>query len=61
MHAMVARWLPKNERGLMSTFVYSGAQIGTVITMPLAGFLSSSQVLGGWASVFYLTGNCFRS
>jgi ACS family sodium-dependent inorganic phosphate cotransporter-like MFS transporter 5 len=40
----------------MSTFIYSGAQIGTVITMPLAGFLSNSKELGGWASIFYLQG-----
>ena len=56
MHAMIARWLPKNERGLLSTFIYSGAQIGTVITMPLTGLMASSTALGGWASAFYLQG-----
>lgn len=54
MHAMVARWLPIKERGLMSTLVYSGAQIGTVWVMPLTGLMATSKL--GWESAFYLQG-----
>lgn len=33
-----------------------GTQIGTVIAMPLSGYLISSNILGGWDSVFYVFG-----
>ncbi|KAI1297686.1 Sialin [Halotydeus destructor] len=56
MHCMVARWFPKTERGLLSTFIYSGAQIGTVIAMPLTGLMASWPALGGWAGAFWLQG-----
>lgn len=36
------------------TFVYAGAQFGTVITMPISGFLAASSV--GWPSIFYIFG-----
>ncbi|RWS19996.1 putative inorganic phosphate cotransporter-like protein, partial [Leptotrombidium deliense] len=57
MHGMIARWLPKHERGLMSTIIYSGAAIGTVVTMAVAGVLSDSSFLGGWPSIFYVSGS----
>ncbi|RWS25607.1 Sialin-like protein [Leptotrombidium deliense] len=56
MHAMIARWFPKFERGLMATIIYSGAQIGTVVTMGLAGQLIDANLFGGWPSVFYVLG-----
>ncbi|XP_076372840.1 putative inorganic phosphate cotransporter [Tachypleus tridentatus] len=52
----LARWIPKSELSLASTIVYNGAQIGTVVTMPLTGVLSNSDFLGGWPSSFYLFG-----
>src|SRR5580765_1781354 len=36
------------------TFAYAGAQFGTVITMPISGFLAASSV--GWPSIFYIFG-----
>ncbi|GFY47713.1 hypothetical protein TNIN_205181 [Trichonephila inaurata madagascariensis] len=56
MHAMLGSWLPKYERSMLSTIIYSGAQIGTVISMPISGLLCDSDFLGGWPSVFYVFG-----
>ncbi|CAG2176128.1 unnamed protein product [Oppiella nova] len=56
MNALLAKWLPKMERSLGSTIVFTGAQIGTVITMPLAGVMCDGTFLGGWPSIFYLLG-----
>ncbi len=56
MHSMLAKWLPKFERSFMSALVYSGAQIGTVITLPLSALLCDSDLFGGWPAVFYTLG-----
>ena len=56
MNSMLAKWLPKMERSLGSTIVFTGAQIGTVITMPVAGILCDLTFMGGWPSIFYLLG-----
>ena len=56
MNAMISRWMPKMERSRGTTIIFTGAQIGTVITLPLAGFLCDSTFLGGWPSVFYVLG-----
>ncbi|CAG2114630.1 unnamed protein product [Medioppia subpectinata] len=56
MNSMLAKWLPKMERSLGGTIVFTGAQIGTVITEPLAGVLCNGTFLGGWPAIFYLLG-----
>ncbi|KAF8787065.1 sialin-like [Argiope bruennichi] len=56
MHSMLGSWLPKYERSMLSTIIYSGAQIGTVISLPISGLLCFSDFLGGWPSVFYVFG-----
>ena len=56
MNSMLAKWLPKMERSLGGTIVFTGAQIGTVVTMPLAGVLSDGTFWGGWRAIFYLLG-----
>ncbi|XP_060519340.1 putative inorganic phosphate cotransporter isoform X2 [Cylas formicarius] len=53
-HALLAKWIPPNERSRMGAFVYAGAQFGTVISMPLSGLLSVSHY--GWPSIFYVFG-----
>ncbi|XP_043269781.1 putative inorganic phosphate cotransporter isoform X2 [Venturia canescens] len=55
-HAMLAKWIPPNERSRMGAFVYAGAQFGTVISMPLSGLLSKYGFSGGWPSIFYVFG-----
>nr|CAD7454671.1 unnamed protein product [Timema tahoe] len=55
-HALLAKWIPPNERSRMGAFVYAGAQFGTVISMPLSGLLSEYGFSGGWPSIFYVFG-----
>ena len=38
----------------LGTFAYAGAQMGTVVTMPISGFLAGSSF--GWPSIFYSFG-----
>lgn len=55
-HAMLAKWIPPNERSRLGAFVYAGAQFGTVVSMPLSGILSDHGFAGGWPSIFYVFG-----
>ncbi|XP_060664276.1 sialin [Drosophila nasuta] len=56
MHAMLAHWIPPLERNKFAAIVYAGSNIGTVISMPLTGWLCSQEFLGGWPSAFYIFG-----
>ncbi|XP_023310544.1 putative inorganic phosphate cotransporter isoform X1 [Anoplophora glabripennis] len=53
-HNLLSKWLPLQERGKMGNFVYACFPLGTVISLPLAGVISSSAA--GWPTVFYLYG-----
>ncbi|XP_066246488.1 putative inorganic phosphate cotransporter [Euwallacea similis] len=53
-HALLAKWIPPNERSRMGSFVYAGAQLGTVISLPLSGLLSISE--WRWPGIFYVFG-----
>ena len=53
MHAMLARWSPKMERSKMGAFTYSGANFGTVVSLPVTGWLCEAV---GWQFVFYAFG-----
>lgn len=55
-HAMLAKWIPPNERSRMGAFVYAGAQFGTVISYPLSGLLAEYGFADGWPSIFYVFG-----
>ncbi|XP_052131914.1 putative inorganic phosphate cotransporter [Frankliniella occidentalis] len=55
-HALLAKWVPPNERSRMGAFVYAGAQFGTVVSMPLSGLLAAYGFAGGWPSIFYVFG-----
>jgi MFS transporter, ACS family, solute carrier family 17 (sodium-dependent inorganic phosphate cotransporter), member 5 len=41
---------------LTELYVFTGAQFGTVISMPLSGLLSEYGFSGGWPSIFYVFG-----
>ncbi|ALC49104.1 MFS10, partial [Drosophila busckii] len=56
MHAMLAHWIPPLERNKFAAIVYAGSNIGTVISMPLTGWLCSLEFLGGWPAAFYIFG-----
>ncbi|GAB1859794.1 Putative inorganic phosphate cotransporter [Camponotus japonicus] len=56
LHTLLSKWSPPEERGRLSTFVYSGGWIGNVICLLSTGFLSASSI--GWPSCFYVWGSC---
>ncbi|XP_039482253.1 putative inorganic phosphate cotransporter [Drosophila santomea] len=55
-HALLAKWSPAEERGMLGTLCYSGAQFGTVVMLATSGFIADSVL--GWPSIFYLGGAC---
>ncbi|XP_059171323.1 sialin-like [Physella acuta] len=57
MHAMWGSWAPVWERSKLAAFTYAGAQLGTVISLPISGILCDSDIAGGWPSVFYIFGS----
>ncbi|XP_072745687.1 putative inorganic phosphate cotransporter isoform X2 [Anoplolepis gracilipes] len=54
VQTLLSKWAPPSERARLGTFAYAGAQFGTVITMPISGFLAMSSL--GWPSIFYIFG-----
>ncbi|XP_071038024.1 putative inorganic phosphate cotransporter [Parasteatoda tepidariorum] len=61
INLLISKWSPKLQRSRISTVIFSGNQIGNVIAMPVSGLLCSTDLLGGWPSVFYFFGalGCF--
>ncbi|OBS57466.1 hypothetical protein A6R68_11411, partial [Neotoma lepida] len=53
MHAMWSSWAPPLERSKLLTISYAGAQLGTVISLPLSGMICYYM---DWTYVFYLFG-----
>lgn len=51
MHAIWSRWSPPLERSKLATIAFSGSYFGTVIALPLSGFLAEYS---GWSAVFDL-------
>ncbi|OXU21743.1 hypothetical protein TSAR_011588 [Trichomalopsis sarcophagae] len=56
MHSMLAHWVPPLERSKFAALVYAGSNFGTVISLPLSGWLCSLELWGGWPLSFYLFG-----
>ncbi|XP_017774631.1 PREDICTED: putative inorganic phosphate cotransporter isoform X1 [Nicrophorus vespilloides] len=54
MHAMLARWIPPLERSKFAAYVYAGANFGTVVSLPLSGYLCALN--NGWPLAFYIFG-----
>uniref|UniRef100_A0A8C2HTX3 Sialin n=1 Tax=Cyprinus carpio TaxID=7962 RepID=A0A8C2HTX3_CYPCA len=53
MHAMWASWAPPLERSRLLTISYTGAQLGTVVALPLCGQICFYL---DWTYVFYIFG-----
>ncbi|XP_030764406.1 sialin-like [Sitophilus oryzae] len=53
MHVMLAHWAPPNERSVMSSIVYAGTALGTVVFMLVSGLIAGKI---GWQYIFYLEG-----
>ncbi|GFY74224.1 hypothetical protein TNIN_499561 [Trichonephila inaurata madagascariensis] len=56
MNTMVSRWAPKLERSRISSAVFSGCPLGTVVSLSVSGWLCGLDFLGGWPAVFYVFG-----
>lgn len=56
VHTLLAKWTPTPERSLLGSFVYSGAQIGTVVILGTSGAFSETSV--GWPLIFFFSGAC---
>jgi MFS transporter, ACS family, solute carrier family 17 (sodium-dependent inorganic phosphate cotransporter), other len=52
-HTMISNWAPPTERSTISSIIYAGTALGTVISMLMAGVLAEAF---GWASIFYVMG-----
>jgi ACS family sodium-dependent inorganic phosphate cotransporter len=52
-HTLIASWAPPSERSTISSIIYAGTALGTVISMLMAGILAEYY---GWASIFYVMG-----
>ncbi|XP_046680598.1 putative inorganic phosphate cotransporter isoform X3 [Homalodisca vitripennis] len=52
----IAKWAPPGEKTRIFSFVFGGTQFGTVLILPIAGYLAASP--WGWPSIFYCTGLC---
>jgi len=55
-HSLLSKWAPANERGMLATICYSGAQFGTILMLASSGFIADSFV--GWPAIFYCGGAC---
>lgn len=53
-HTLLARWIHPSERGFLSSFTYSGTQLGTVFMLAVSGVIASSSI--GWPGIFYISG-----
>lgn len=55
-NSMISKWVPTFERTTIGAFVLAGTQFGTVIIMPLSGFLCNLEFDNGWPLAFYVPG-----
>ena len=51
---LLNNWKTIKEQGLLFGLAFSGSSLGRAATYPLAGFVC--EYLGGWESIFYLSG-----
>lgn len=51
---LLSKWVPASERSRMGSFVYAGGPLGTVLSMPITGWISAS--FAGWPGAFYTYG-----
>ncbi|XP_015911678.1 sialin-like isoform X2 [Parasteatoda tepidariorum] len=54
--AMFALWAPLEERSTLISLCVMGDHVGTILSMPLAGYLCENGFSGGWPSVYYILG-----
>ncbi|XP_065221784.1 putative inorganic phosphate cotransporter isoform X2 [Planococcus citri] len=49
---IAAHWFPRNERSMLISFSFNGANVGTAIVYPFCGYISYNF---GWKNTFYIT------
>ncbi|KAM3956045.1 putative inorganic phosphate cotransporter [Aphomia sociella] len=54
LHTALGKWAPLAERGRMSAFVHGGSALGTVLGLPITGFIATSSM--GWPGIFRFYG-----
>nr|XP_023022082.1 putative inorganic phosphate cotransporter [Leptinotarsa decemlineata] len=54
IHNTLTKWIPVSERTRLTSLALSGAALGTIFTMPIVGYISSSSL--GWPFANYLYG-----
>ncbi|KAF5270712.1 hypothetical protein FQA39_LY01450 [Lamprigera yunnana] len=54
MHVLLAHWAPPSERSVMSSIVYAGTALGTVIFTLVTGLIAGKY---GWEAIFYIEGS----
>lgn len=54
LNAMLAQWTPPEERSMIGSLVFAGAQIGTVFANALSGLILADL---SWPAVFYVFGS----
>ncbi|KAF9818538.1 hypothetical protein SFRURICE_012562 [Spodoptera frugiperda] len=52
-HHLVSQWMPLQEKGILTTIVYAGGQLGIALQLLASGFLATSW---GWQAIFYANG-----
>lgn len=50
----MSRWVPKDERGILGSLIFGGAQIGNILGNLISGFVMNED--GNWPHVFYIFG-----
>ncbi|XP_050591921.1 putative inorganic phosphate cotransporter [Bombus affinis] len=56
LNAMLAQWTPPEERSMIGSLVFAGAQLGTVFANSLSGLIIHYSAIG-WPAVFYVFGS----
>ncbi|KAL4708191.1 hypothetical protein ACJJTC_005333 [Scirpophaga incertulas] len=54
VHTILGKWAPLHERGRLTAIIYGGQAIGTVLGLPITGFIGSSYL--GWPGIFRFYG-----
>ncbi|XP_072948727.1 putative inorganic phosphate cotransporter [Epargyreus clarus] len=53
MHYLISKWVPLEEKGRMSSFIFAGGQFGTAGQLIVSGYIADYW---GWPVIFYLNG-----
>lgn len=54
MHVMISHWAPPHDRALLTSIIYAGTALGTVVSFPMSGLIAGTL---GWEWVFYIMGS----